>query len=161
MRIGHGYDIHRLEVQTNKKNIRLGGVDVPSERSFIAHSDGDVVIHALIDALLGAAGLGDIGQHFPDTDPQYKGCCSRTLLVVVLDLLKGKKYIINNVDITIIAQKPKLSGYLASMREILSSDLNIPVNNINLKAKTNENCDALGRCEAIAAFAVVTIKNSY
>ena len=158
MRIGHGYDIHRLEVQEGKKAIRLGGVDIPFDKSFIAHSDGDVLIHALIDALLGAAGLGDIGQHFPDTDPQYKGCNSRDLLAIIMRKLNEMHYIINNVDVTIIAQKPKLAPHLPTMQEILSMDLNIALSDINLKAKTNEHCDSLGRCEAIAAFAVVTIK---
>lgn len=157
IRIGHGYDLHRLESKPGENFLILGGVKIPFEKSFVAHSDGDVVIHALIDALLGASALGDIGQHFPDTDPKYKGCDSKALLVNVLEKLKKESYIVNNVDITIIAQKPKLATYLHHMKEVISTKLAVGLNDVNLKAKTNEHCDAVGQLEAIAVFAVVTI----
>ena len=157
IRIGHGYDIHRLESREHENFIMLGGVKIPFEKSFIAHSDGDVVIHAVIDALLGAAGLGDIGQHFPDTDPKYHNADSRGLLCDIVNKITSKGYKLNNLDVTVIAQKPKLSPHLAHMQEILSADLNISMDRVNLKAKTNEGCDAIGRCEAIAVNAVVSI----
>ncbi len=159
MRIGHGYDIHRLESDETGKGLCLGGLMIPFDKKFIAHSDGDVAIHALIDALLGAAALGDIGQHFPDTDPKYKNANSTLLLRDVVEKLKNIKYSVNNVDLTIIAQKPKLADYLSHMTEVLSGLLNTSVNNLNIKAKTNEQCDSIGREEAIAVFAVVTIKS--
>lgn len=159
IRIGHGYDIHRLEANTQKNGIILGGVEIAYEKSFVAHSDGDVLIHALIDALLGAAALGDIGQHFPDTDPKYKNANSRTLLQDVLQKIIKLNYRVNNIDITIIAEKPKLAPHIAMIRETLAGDLQIPYNNVNVKAKTNEQCDAVGHREAIVAFAVVTLLN--
>lgn len=158
IRIGHGYDLHRLEQKPGDNSLRLGGVDVPFEQSFVAHSDGDVVIHAVIDALLGAAALGDIGQHFPDTDPAYKGCNSRDLLANVVGQLKSQKYTIINIDVTIIAQKPKLAPHIPHMKELLSQDLQIGYNDVNLKAKTNERCDAVGRVEAVAVYAVALIQ---
>lgn len=156
IRIGHGFDLHRLERRA-ENGIVLGGVQIPYSLSFVAHSDGDVVIHALIDALLGAAALGDIGQYFPDTDPKYKNSNSRDLLAVVMKLIKQQHYQVNNVDITIVAQQPKLSPHRLAMCEILSQDLGINLNQVNVKAKTNEHCDAIGRCEAIAVYAVVTL----
>jgi len=159
MRIGHGYDIHRLEADETGKGLVLGGVPIAFDKKFIAHSDGDVAIHALIDALLGAAALGDIGQHFPDTDQQYKDMDSTLLLNKVVDKLKNMKYVVNNVDLTIIAQKPKLVGHLRCMTEVLSELLGISTNDLNIKAKTNEQCDSIGRLESIAVFAVVTIRS--
>lgn len=158
MRIGHGYDIHRLEAASSGGGLVLGGIHIPFGKKFIAHSDGDIVIHALIDALLGAAALGDIGLHFPDTDPQYKNADSKTLLTHVMGKLKNLDYVVNNVDITIIAQKPKLSPYIQHMVEVLSGLMSMSVADVNIKAKTNERCDSIGQEQAIAAFAVVTIK---
>tara|TARA_R110002110_G_scaffold33533_1_gene114866 strand:+ start:192630 stop:193118 length:489 start_codon:yes stop_codon:yes gene_type:complete len=160
MRIGHGYDIHCLEADPSGEGLTLAGLQIPFAKKFIAHSDGDVAIHALIDALLGAAAMGDIGQHFPDTDLKYQNADSKALLRLVMDKLRNHDYIVNNVDLTIIAQKPKLACYISLMVEILSGLLNTSVNNINIKAKTNEHCDSLGREEAIAVFAVVTIKQN-
>ena len=157
IRIGHGYDLHRLTEDQAKKGLKLGGIQIPYSKKFVAHSDGDVLVHALIDALLGAAGLGDIGQHFPDTDPKYKGCDSLELLDIVMTLLKEQGYRIHNGDITVIAQKPKLAPYISFMREILCTRLEISLKDINIKAKTNEQCDAVGKEEAIAVFAVVTL----
>ncbi|MGE4348335.1 MAG: 2-C-methyl-D-erythritol 2,4-cyclodiphosphate synthase [Candidatus Berkiella sp.] len=159
IRIGHGYDIHRLESNAQKTGIILAGVEIPYEKSFVAHSDGDVLIHALIDALLGAAALGDIGQHFPDTDPKYKNADSRILLQNVLQKITQLDYRINNIDITIIAEKPKLAPHISAMRECLTTDLQVPYDNLNIKAKTNEQCDAVGHREAIVVFAVVTLLN--
>ena len=158
MRIGHGYDIHRLEAVSSDGGLILGGIHIPFDKKFIAHSDGDVAIHALIDALLGAAALGDIGLHFPDTDPKYKNADSKKLLTLVIEQLKNLNYVVNNVDLTIIAQKPKLSPYIPHMVETLSGLLHMSVADFNIKAKTNEHCDSIGREEAIAVFAVVTIK---
>jgi 2-C-methyl-D-erythritol 2,4-cyclodiphosphate synthase len=159
MRIGHGYDIHRLETDLSGNGLVLCGLKIPFDKKFIAHSDGDVAIHALIDALLGAAALGDIGQHFPDTDSKYKNADSKILLTLVMGKLKNCNYAVNNIDLTIIAQKPRLASYISHMVETLSGILNISVNDINIKAKTNEHCDSSGREEAIVVFAVVTIKS--
>nr|WP_235528027.1 2-C-methyl-D-erythritol 2,4-cyclodiphosphate synthase [Candidatus Berkiella cookevillensis] len=159
IRIGHGYDIHRLESNVQKNGIILGGIEIPYEKNFVAHSDGDVLIHALIDALLGAAGLGDIGQHFPDTDPKYKNADSRILLQNVLQKITKLNYCVNNVDITIIAEKPKLAPHISTMRECLAAELQISYADVNVKAKTNEQCDAVGHREAIVVFAVVTLLN--
>lgn len=159
IRIGHGYDIHRLESNAQKNCIILGGVEIPYEKSFVAHSDGDVLIHALIDALLGAAALGDIGQYFPDTDPKYKNADSCILLQNVLRKIIKLDYRVNNIDITIIAEKPKLAPHISMIRDRLAAELQIPDANINVKAKTNEQCDAVGHREAIVVFAVVTLLN--
>lgn len=159
MRIGHGYDIHRLQEDTSGKGIILAGVTIPFEKKFIAHSDGDVAFHALIDALLGASALGDIGTHFPDTDQKYKNIDSSDLLKRVVNMLYKAHYAINNVDLTIVAQKPKLAPYIKHMNENLSTLLNVSINDVNVKAKTNENLDSLGASEAIAVYAVATIIN--
>lgn len=160
MRIGHGYDIHRFEETPQKKHIILGGVEIPYERGLIAHSDGDVVIHAICDALLGACGLGDIGQHFPDTDPQYKNYDSRQFLRLVLQKIASQGYQVGNVDISIIAQAPKMAPHILSMREILASDLQTSINQINVKATTNEGLDALGQKLGIAVHAVALLVKS-
>jgi 2-C-methyl-D-erythritol 2,4-cyclodiphosphate synthase len=160
IRIGHGYDIHRFEETATRSYICLGGVQIPFEKGIVAHSDGDVVIHAICDALLGALALGDIGQHFPDTDPQYKNCDSRYLLQQVLKKVQQQGYQVGNVDISVIAQAPKLAPYLPLMREILSQDLQISINDISVKARTNEGLDAVGQKLGIAVHAVVlVIKN--
>lgn len=157
MRVGHGYDIHRFEEPPRDQYIVLGGVQIPYEKNLLAHSDGDVVIHALCDALLGACALGDIGQHFPDTDIKYKNFDSRIFLREVIDKVRQAGFSISNIDITIIAQAPRLAAYLPNMKKIISEDLNILINQINLKATTHEGLDALGQKMGIAAHAVVLL----
>jgi len=156
MRVGIGYDIHKL-LNSSELYFKLSGISIPFYKRCVAHSDGDVVIHALIDALLGAAALGDIGTHFPDTDPNYKNADSATLLLRVVQLLKESGYTIENVDINIITEKPKLAPYVAQMRNRLSELLQIDVHQISIKPKTNEQLDAIGQEEAIAAQTVVLI----
>lgn len=155
MRIGHGYDVHGF---TEGDHLVLAGVSIPFDHSFLAHSDGDVVIHALIDGLLGALGLGDIGQHFPDSDAQYKDCDSRELLAVVVNMMVSEGYQLSNADITIIAQAPKMAPHLSQMRKNLALDLCCPTEQINIKATTTEKLGFAGRGEGIACHAVVLIK---
>ncbi|MBO7649910.1 MAG: 2-C-methyl-D-erythritol 2,4-cyclodiphosphate synthase, partial [Lachnospiraceae bacterium] len=131
MRIGTGYDVHRL---TEGRKLILGGVEIPFEKGLLGHSDADVLIHAIMDALLGAAALGDIGQHFPDKDAAYKDIDSRVLLRKVRELLAGKLYVVSNIDATIIAQRPKLATYLTAMRENIAEDLGIEVGQVSVKA---------------------------
>ena len=156
MRVGIGYDIHKL-IDSNELDFKLAGISVPFEKRCVAHSDGDVAIHALIDALFGAAALGDIGTHFPDTDPKYKNADSAVLLEHCLPLLENNGNSIENIDINIITEKPKLAPYINLMRTRLSEILKIDIAKISIKAKTNEQLDAIGRGEAIAAQAVVLI----
>jgi 2-C-methyl-D-erythritol 2,4-cyclodiphosphate synthase len=155
IRIGQGYDVHRFN---NGDHLILGGVRIPYEQGLEAHSDGDVVLHALCDALLGAAALGDIGQHFPDTDAQYQGADSRVLLRHVYQLLQTKGYQLVNADITIIAQAPKMAPHIASMCQIIADDLSMPLDTINVKATTTEKLGFEGRKEGIAVTAVVLIE---
>jgi 2-C-methyl-D-erythritol 2,4-cyclodiphosphate synthase len=150
-RIGHGYDLHRLQPGGS---LMLGGVEVSREISPVAHSDGDVVIHALVDALLGAVGLGDIGELFPNTDPKWKNAASRVFLEHVIGKVRGQGYMLVNADITILAERPKLKAFKGPMQELLAQ---IVGGSINIKAGTNEGCDAIGRGEAIAAHAVVLL----
>lgn len=159
-RIGQGYDIHRFEDHLSYSGFKLGGVDIPYERKLMAHSDGDVVYHAVCDALLGACALGDIGQHFPDTDPAYKDCDSRDLLRKVMALVKRQGYEPVNIDMTILAQAPKMAPHTPLMREHLSTDLGLSVNDISIKATTNEGLDAIGNRLGIAVYAIVLIKKS-
>ncbi|MBT6114841.1 MAG: 2-C-methyl-D-erythritol 2,4-cyclodiphosphate synthase, partial [Porticoccaceae bacterium] len=135
MRIGHGYDVHRFGPGDK---LILGGVSIPYEHGFVAHSDGDVLIHALIDALLGAAALGDIGQHFPDTDAKWQGANSRQLLTAVVAMIASKGYKLGNVDITIVAQQPKMLPHLDKMRLNLAADISCNIDQINIKATTTE-----------------------
>lgn len=158
MRIGQGFDAHRFS-ETGR--LVLGGVQIPFEKGMEAHSDGDVVIHALCDAILGALALGDIGQHFPDSSDTYKGIDSRILLRHVVGLMQQQAYQIQNVDITIIAQAPKLAPHLPAMREILATDLNTPVSTVSLKATTTEHMGFTGRGEGIAALAVVLLNPNH
>lgn len=158
MRVGIGYDIHRFEESATKDYIMLGGLKIPYEKGIVAHSDGDVCLHAICDALLGSLALGDIGQHFPDTDPVYRDYDSRQLLREVVDKLHAIDYAVENIDVTIIAQKPKLQSYIVKMREIIALDVNISVRDVSVKAKTNEEVDAVGKKEAIAAHAVVLVR---
>jgi len=156
-RVGTGYDIHKL-VYSNEFDFKLAGISIPFEKRCVAHSDGDVAIHALIDALFGAAALGDIGTHFPDTDPTYKNADSTILLQNCLSLIIKNGYKIENIDIIIITEKPTLAPYINKMRAQLSEILQLEINNISIKAKTNEQLDAIGKGEAIAAHAIVLIK---
>jgi len=156
MRIGHGYDVHAF---TEGDHIVLGGVTIPHSHAFAAHSDGDVLIHALCDALLGAAALGDIGRHFPDTAAEFENIDSRILLRHVVDLLDGQGYRLGNADMTIIAQSPKLAPHIEGMRENLAADLKADISQLNVKATTTEKLGFAGRKEGIAAHAVVLLLN--
>ena len=151
MRIGHGFDVHAFG---EGDHIILGGVTIPYQHSLIAHSDGDVLIHALIDSLLGALALGDIGHHFPDTDPKYKGCSSRDLLKEVATLVLNQAYKLTNTDITIVAEAPKMASHLEAMRNNLAKDLGCCFDQINIKATTTEKLGFTGRGEGIACHAV-------
>ncbi|HWL95646.1 MAG TPA: 2-C-methyl-D-erythritol 2,4-cyclodiphosphate synthase [Phycisphaerae bacterium] len=151
-RVGLGTDIHRLE---SGGPLRLGGIDVPFDKHFTAHSDGDVVLHAVIDAVLGAAGLPDIGDHFPDTDPQFKGADSRLLLTWVVEEIHDLGYAVVNVDVTINAERPKLSAFKQEIRNVIAVMCEVMPDCVNVKAKTNEGMDAVGRGEAIACTAIV------
>lgn len=157
MRIGHGFDVHAF---CEGDHIMLGGVKIAYIKGLQAHSDGDVVLHALCDALLGAAALGDIGQHFPDTDPVYKNVDSRKLLQAVKKLLDNHHYQINNLDITIIAQAPKLAPYIQIMREIIAGDLDVKPGDVNIKATTTERLGYIGRGEGIAVHAVTLLSQN-
>jgi 2-C-methyl-D-erythritol 2,4-cyclodiphosphate synthase len=154
MRIGFGYDSHRL---VEGRSLILGGMEIPHERGLLGHSDADVLIHAICDAILGAAGGGDIGMHFPDTDPEYKNISSMRLLRQVSLMAEEKGFLINNVDSTIVIEKPKLAGYLHEMIMNISDVLCISRSRVNVKAKTNEGMGFVGRSEGVVAFAVVTV----
>ena len=155
MRIGFGNDIHRL-VEGHK--LILAGVHVPAPFGELAHSDGDVVYHALMDAILGALALGDIGKHFPDNDNAYKDIDSSVLVKKVASMMKDKGYTINNIDVTITLEKPKVKDYILSMRENIAKLLNTDLDNVSVKAGTNEGLDAIGRGEAVKAEVVVMLK---
>ncbi|MCY3752266.1 MAG: 2-C-methyl-D-erythritol 2,4-cyclodiphosphate synthase [Gammaproteobacteria bacterium] len=155
MRIGHGYDTHRF---VEGRPLVLGGVNVPHDKGLLAHSDGDVVIHALCDALLGAAALGDIGAHFPDTSADFKNIDSRVLLRRVQALLAQNSHEVINADITIIAEEPKMAPHIGAMRDNLASDLAVSRGAVNVKATTNENMGFIGNREGIAVHAVVLIR---
>jgi len=154
-RAGIGYDLHRL---AEGRKFILGGIELPFHKGPVGHSDGDALAHALCDALLGAAGLGDIGTHFPDTDPKWKDVSSLLFLERVRDLLSENNLRIAHIDAIVITEKPKLGPHFPAMREALAKSLGIPASTINLKAKTNEGVDAIGRGEAIAAQAIVTLE---
>jgi 2-C-methyl-D-erythritol 2,4-cyclodiphosphate synthase len=157
VRIGHGYDVHAFG---QGDALILGGVEIPFNRAFIAHSDGDVLIHALIDALLGALALGDIGQHFPDTDGAYKEISSRHLLAMVVSLMRERGYQLGNADITLAAERPKMAPHIESMRLNLSADLGCSMDQINIKATTTEKLGFVGREEGIACHAVVLLNTA-
>ena len=154
MRIGQGYDVHALVAG---RRLVIGGVDIPFERGLAGHSDADVLLHALCDALIGAAGLGDIGTHFPDTDPRYKGIDSRELLRAVARLVAANGFEVANVDATIIAQAPRMAAYIPRMRDNIAEDLGLAARLVNVKAKTAEHLGALGRGEGIAAQTVALL----
>ena len=153
-RIGHGYDVHRL---VEDRKLILGGVDIPFEKGLLGHSDADVLLHALMDALLGAAALGDIGKLFPDTDEQYRGADSRVLLREVARRLKEEGYSVGNVDVTLIAQRPKVASYISAMRENIAADLHVSLSRVNVKATTEEHLGFTGNGEGMAAHAVALI----
>ncbi|MEI8208711.1 MAG: 2-C-methyl-D-erythritol 2,4-cyclodiphosphate synthase [Methylococcales bacterium] len=155
IRVGMGYDVHRFK---DGGDVILGGVKIPYEQGLEAHSDGDVVLHALCDALLGAAALGDIGKHFPDTDPEFKGADSRVLLRYVYQIVQEKGYLLVNADITIIAQAPKMAPYIVAMCANIAEDLKVAIDCINVKATTTEKLGFEGRKEGIAVQAVVLIE---
>ena len=154
MRIGHGYDVHRLVAG---RKLILGGVEVPHSLGLLGHSDADVLLHAIMDALLVAAALGDIGRLFPDTDPAYEGISSVLLLKTVGERISGAGYAISNIDATVIAQKPKLAPYIPAMRKVVAETLGIQEGQVNLKATTEEHLGFSGREEGIAAHAVCLI----
>jgi 2-C-methyl-D-erythritol 2,4-cyclodiphosphate synthase len=155
MRIGHGYDAHRFAAG---RPLILGGVTIAHDQGLAAHSDGDVLIHALCDALLGAAALGDIGRHFPDTSQDYENIDSRILLCKVVALLHERSWDIGNADITVIAQRPKLAAHISTMRKHLAADLQVDEGQVNIKATTTEGMGFTGRGEGIAAHAVVLLR---
>lgn len=155
MRIGHGYDVHRL---VPGRKLILGGVEIPHHLGLLGHSDADVVTHALMDALLGAAALGDIGQHFPDTDPAYLGISSLELLGKVMDLLAKEGWRVENADLTILAQRPKLKEHIPQMRQNFSRAMGLPVTAISVKATTEEGLGFTGTEQGIAAHGVVLIE---
>ncbi len=157
MRVGQGYDVHRL---IEGRKLILGGVEIPYERGLLGHSDADVLVHAVMDALLGAAGLGDIGKLFPDSDPKYKGVSSILLLDHVVETLHQKGFEVGNVDATVVAQKPKLAGYIPIMVDNLACHLKVEPNQVNVKATTEEGLGFTGTGEGMAAQAVVLIEGT-
>ena len=154
MRIGQGYDVHRFGAGDH---LTIGGVKIPFSHGFVAHSDGDVLLHALCDALLGACALGDIGRHYPDTDPQFKGADSRQLLKDVMSKVRAKGYQVLNLDLTILAQAPKMAPYIERMCQVIASDLALELTQVNVKATTTESLGFVGRKEGIAAHAIVLL----
>lgn len=156
MRVGTGYDVHRL---VEGRKLILGGVEIPYEKGLLGHSDADVILHAIMDALLGAAALGDIGQHFPDKDPQYEGISSLKLLEKVGELLDENNYVIENIDSTIIAQRPKMMSYLPAMRKNVADTLRLDVSQVSIKATTEEGLGFTGNGEGIAAQAVCCLSS--
>ena len=158
MRVGMGYDVHRL---VEDRDLIIGGVKIPHTLGLLGHSDADVLLHAIMDALLGAAALGDIGKHFPDTDPQYKGISSIRLLEHVAKLLEEKGYIVENIDATIIAQKPKMRPYIDQMEENIAKALKITTDQVNVKATTEEGLGFTGTEEGISAQAICALTTIY
>lgn len=157
MRIGHGYDVHRL---VEGRKLIMGGVDIPHEKGLLGHSDADVLLHAIADALLGALAMGDIGKHFPDTDPAFKGADSMKLLEHVVGLIRTKGYCVGNLDATIIAQRPKMAPHIQAMRENIAQICGVDVDRINVKATTEEGLGFTGSGEGISAHAVVLLTAS-
>ena len=158
MRIGMGYDVHRL---TEGRKLIIGGVHIPYEKGLLGHSDADVLLHAIMDALLGAAALGDIGKHFPDSDPAYKGISSMELLGKVGQLLEDNSFLIENIDATIIAQAPKMRPYIDTMRENIARVLQVEVSQVNVKATTEEGLGFTGTGEGISSQAVCLLNTPY
>ena len=158
MRVGIGYDVHKL---VENRKLILGGVEIPHTLGLLGHSDADVLLHAIMDALLGAAALGDIGKHFPDTDEQYKGISSIRLLGYVRELIEKEGYLIENIDATVIAQKPKLRPYIDKMQENIANALKIEKNQVNVKATTEERLGFTGREEGISSQAICALSSLY
>lgn len=158
MRIGIGYDVHKL---VPERDLILGGVKIPYELGLLGHSDADVLVHAIMDALLGAAALGDIGKHFPDSDENYRGINSLKLLTEVKEKLHYQNYVVNNLDVVVVAQAPKLAPYINKMAENIASTLEISQDQVNVKATTTEKLGFAGRGEGIGAYAVCTIVKKY
>ncbi len=156
LRIGHGYDVHAF---ADDRKCIIGGVEIPYEKGLLGHSDADVLLHAISDSLLGAAALGDIGKHFPDTDPQYKGADSLVLLESVVNLINSKGYMVNNIDATVIAQAPKMAPYIQQMRQNIANALKVDVDFVNVKATTEEKLGFTGRKEGISAHCVCLIES--
>lgn len=156
IRIGHGYDVHRFK---EGRELYIGGIHIDYSLGLDGHSDADVLLHAICDALLGAAALGDIGRHFPDTDPKFKGIDSKLLLKATYDLLKKEGYSIVNLDATVVAQAPRLSGYIEQMRECVANILECDISQVNIKATTEEKLGFTGRLEGISAHCVCLIEN--
>jgi len=156
LRIGQGYDVHAF---TSGDHVTLGGEKIPHTHGILAHSDGDVLLHAICDALLGAAGLGDIGMHFPDTDPRWKGADSRAFVRHVRDLLKVSDYVVVNVDATVICEAPRLGKYREAMRANIAADLGINITRVNIKATTSEKMGFIGRAEGLACQAIALIEH--
>ena len=156
IRIGHGYDVHRL---VENRKLILGGVEIPFERGLLGHSDADVLLHAISDALLGAVALGDIGKHFPDTDPRYAGADSMLLLKEVVRLVRNEGYQVGNLDATILCQRPKLAGFIAAMRENIAACCEIPRSDVSVKATTEEKLGFTGSGEGIAVHAVALLEH--
>ncbi|MBE5832672.1 MAG: 2-C-methyl-D-erythritol 2,4-cyclodiphosphate synthase [Butyrivibrio sp.] len=155
MRVGMGYDVHKL---VENRDLIIGGVKIPYEKGLLGHSDADVLLHAIMDALLGAAALGDIGKHFPDTDPKYKGADSLALLVEVGKMLKEKKYSVANIDATIIAQAPKMRPHIDNMRQNIAGALGIDIDQVNVKATTEEGLGFTGTGEGISSQAICLLE---
>ena len=155
MRIGHGYDVHKL---VEGRDLILGGVKIDHKLGLLGHSDADVLLHAVSDALLGAAGLGDIGRHFPDTDPQYKGADSLKLLAIVGEKVAAAGYRVSNIDVTMIAQKPKLKDHIGAMERNIASALRLDVSRVNVKATTEEHLGFTGREEGLSCHAVCLLE---
>ena len=156
IRIGHGYDVHRL---VENRKLILGGVEIPFERGLLGHSDADVLLHAISDALLGAGALGDIGKHFPDTDPRYAGADSMLLLKEVVRLVRNEGYQVGNLDATILCKRPKLTGFIAAMRENIAACCEIPVSDVSVKATTEEKLGFTGSGDGIAVHAVALLEH--
>lgn len=156
LRIGHGYDVHAF---ADDRKCIIGGVEIPYEKGLLGHSDADVLLHAISDSLLGAAALGDIGKHFPDTDPQYKDADSIVLLENVVSLISSKGYTVNNIDATVIAQAPKMAPYIQQMRQNIANALKVDVDFVNVKATTEEKLGFTGRKEGISAHCVCLIES--
>ncbi len=158
MRVGMGYDVHRL---VEGRDLIIGGVKIPYEKGLLGHSDADVLLHAIMDALLGAAALGDIGKHFPDTDERYKGADSRALLREVARMLEEENYLVDNIDATIIAQAPKMRPHIDTMRQIIADDLGIEVSQVNVKATTEEGLGFTGAGEGISSQAICSLTSMF
>ena len=157
MRIGQGFDAHRFCGEVGAYNVALGGIEVPCDQSVEAHSDGDVLLHSLCDALLGSLALGDIGLHFPDTDANFAGINSAKLLESTMALVSGNNYVVCNADLTLIAEKPKIAAYIGPMRQVISDILDVSLDKVSIKATTTEGMGFVGRGEGLGAISVVLV----